>query len=198
VIAISRIQEKEQIMAIEYPDQVIATHRFQYCPMCKADLVRSPMFADNLPRTHCAKCGWTQLVSDCVCVAVIVWYEDGIVAIHSPDGKGPGFPAGIVEYGENPREAAIREVLEETGLEVEIARDMGWSYVYYIYFPGPTVYLLFEARATGGTLREGDEGPAQVYKLEELPPISAERHGSFSALKRFLEIRAASNAAGLD
>jgi len=42
-------------------------------------------------------------------------------------------------------EAAVREVLEETGLEVEIVRDLGWSYVFYLYFPGPTLYLLFEA-----------------------------------------------------
>ena len=172
---------------IAYAETVIPTHRFQYCPMCKALLKRDPLFADNIPRIHCAECGWIQLLTNCICVAVVVTYREGIVAIHPPDGEGAGFPAGIVEYGENPRDTAIRETLEETGLEVEIVRDLGWSFVSYQEFPGPTVYILFEARAIGGELREGDEGPAQVYSLETLPPISPVRHGSYTAWQRYLE-----------
>jgi len=172
---------------LTYAETVIPTHRFQYCPMCKAALKRDPLFADNIPRIHCMECGWIQLLTNCICVAVVVLYKDGIVAIHPPNGEGAGFPAGIVEYGENPRDTAIRETLEETGLEVEIVRDLGWSFVNYQDFPGPTLYVLFEARAIGGELREGDEGPAQFYTLETLPPISPVRHGSYTALQRYLE-----------
>ncbi len=172
---------------LTYADSVIATHRFQYCPMCKAPLKRDPLFDDGIPRIHCAACGWIQLLSNCICVAVVVKHQGGIVAIHPPDGDGAGFPAGIVEYGENPRDTAIRETLEETGLEIEIVRDLGWSFVTYDDFPGPTLYVLFEAQAIGGELREGDEGPAQVYVLDALPPISPKRHGSYTALKRYLE-----------
>jgi 8-oxo-dGTP diphosphatase len=111
-----------------------------------------------------------------------VKYKDGIVAIHPPDGQGAGFPAGIVEYGEDPKEAAIREALEETGLEIKIVRDLGWSFISYQDFPGPTLYVLFEAQAIGGELREGDEGPANVYLLRDLPSIPPERHGSYTAL----------------
>lgn len=172
---------------ITYSEMVIPTHRFQYCPICKAGLKRDALFADNIPRIHCAECGWIQLLTNCICVAAVVTYKNGIVAIHPPDGGGAGFPAGIVEYGENPWEAAIRETLEETGLEVEIVRDLGWSFVSYTEFPGPTLYVLFEARAIGGELREGDEGPAKVYSLDALPSISPVRHGSYTALKRYLQ-----------
>jgi 8-oxo-dGTP pyrophosphatase MutT (NUDIX family) len=172
---------------LTYPHNVIPTYRFQYCPMCKAPLSRDPLFADHIPHIHCAQCGWIRLVSNCICVALIVKYKDGIVAIHPPDGEGAGFPAGIVEYGESPQEAAIRETLEETGLEIEIVQDLGWSFVCYEVFPGPTLYVLFEAQAIGGELKEGDEGPAQVYALKDLPPIPVKRHGSYTALQRYLD-----------
>lgn len=171
---------------LQYPDSVIQTHRFQYCPMCKARLKRDVLFADNILHTHCKVCGWIQLVSNCICVATIVKHNDGIVVIQSPDGEGAGFPAGIVEYGENPQDAAIRETREETGLVVEIVRELGWSFVSYADFPGPTLYLLFEAQSIGGILREGDEGPVQVFALKDLPSISSGRHGSYMALKRYL------------
>ena len=171
---------------LSYTDNVIPTHRFQYCPMCKAPLKRDPLFADNIPHTHCVACGWIPLVSNCICVAVVAKYKDGIVVIQPPDGEGASFPAGIVEYGENPQDAAVRETLEETGLVVEIVRDLGWSFVCYDDFPGPTLYVLFEAQAIGGELREGDEGPVQVYAFNDLPPISPKRHGSYTALKRYL------------
>lgn len=36
-----------------------------------------------------------------------------------------GIPKGLVEPGEDPREAALRETGEETGLRVRIDRDLG-------------------------------------------------------------------------
>jgi len=36
-----------------------------------------------------------------------------------------GIPKGLIEEGEDPRAAAVRETLEETGLEVRIHADLG-------------------------------------------------------------------------
>ena len=172
---------------IDYPGNVIPTYRFQYCPMCREPLKQEALYADGISRLHCSECGWIQLVTNCICVAVVVHYGEAVVAIHTPDGEGVGFPAGIVEYGEDPSESAVREVREETGLVVEIVRDLGWSFVQNNQFPGPTLYLLFEAEVVGGELRGGDEGPVQVYTLADLPEISKKRHGSYIALQRYLE-----------
>jgi 8-oxo-dGTP pyrophosphatase MutT (NUDIX family) len=46
----------------------------------------------------------------------------------STDNRFPGIwecPAGRIEEGESPREAALRETKEESGLEVEIIKDLG-------------------------------------------------------------------------
>jgi ADP-ribose pyrophosphatase YjhB (NUDIX family) len=177
---------------LEYPDSVIPEFRFQYCPKCRTELSRKVLFDDNLPRVTCPACGWIYSLSNLVAVATVVTTADGgIVMIHPPGlpAKTPAaLPAGMLEYGESPQEAAVRETFEETGLEVEIVSEMGWFYhPGFNRWPGPTIYILFEARVTGGELRGSDEGPARIYALKDAPAISPQRAGSWRAMQVYLE-----------
>ena len=56
-------------------------------------------------------------------VGVLVFNEDSkkvLLVKHSQFAQNPegiyGFPAGQIELGESPKEAAVRELLQETGL----------------------------------------------------------------------------------
>lgn len=80
-------------------------------------------------------------------------------------------PGGAVEPGENLTEAAAREAFEETGLHVEIGREL-WS----VDIPagdGRTYEVHdFAATVTGGTLTPGDDAddarwvtPAELDRL---------------------------------
>ena len=100
-----------------------------------------------------------------------------------------GLPAGLVEYGESPEDAAVREVYEETGLESKITESLGWHYFDCDSWPGPMVQFFFQAEVTGGSLKGSDEGTAGIYALEDLPAISSIRTGSQMALEAYRKSR---------
>jgi len=62
-----------------------------------------------------------------ISAAIIV--EDGrVLMVRRAVGEGEllwQFPAGAIEAGESPEQAAVRETLEETGLKVEAASLIG-------------------------------------------------------------------------
>jgi hypothetical protein len=94
-----------------------------------------------------------------------VWLGDGVVALLPPGGplEAPtALPGGHVEYGESPEEAAVREVREETGLDVEVLRCLGW------YFNGAGSY------------------PGPIVRIERFPAISPRRRGSRLTMEAFL------------
>jgi 8-oxo-dGTP diphosphatase len=82
-------------------------------------------------------------------------------------------PGGRVEAGESVEEAVVREVKEETGLDIEIVRKIG-EYrekgfkdgVEYDYSPA-----CFLAKPVGGEIRrqESEIDEIKLLKLEEIP-----------------------------
>lgn len=46
--------------------------------------------------------------------------RSAFLVVKNKNGRHWGFPKGHMEYGESERQTALREVLEETGLKVEI------------------------------------------------------------------------------
>ena len=72
-------------------------------------------------------------------VAAIVTSSEGVLITRRVDGEPPwGFVTGKIESGESPADAAVREVKEETGLEVRIGDRIGdrvhpatgWTMIY--------------------------------------------------------------------
>jgi len=98
-------------------------------------------------------------------VAAVI-FEDGRVLLQRRDDTGRwGLPGGGVEPGESVRQALIREVREETGLEIEPLRLIGvYSdpvYHQVITYPDGNVihYVssVFECTVHAGTLTCGVE-----------------------------------------
>lgn len=111
-----------------------------------------------------AHVGQTTLLTPAV--AAVIYDRSGrVLLIRRGDGQGWSLPGGFLEPGERLAECAIREVQEETGLEVEVVRLIGIysdPAVNHITFPnGDQVQLVsatFECRVTGGEPRpDGEE-----------------------------------------
>ena len=168
-----------------YPETILPTLRFQFCPLCAARLTRDILFDDNIPRVNCPECGWIQLSSNAVAVVTVARKGDAIAAILPPGEDGVGLPAGLVEYGEDPAEAAVREVLEEPGLPARIVDCLGWIFVNRSTWPGPMVQMIYEAEITGGELKGSDEGEARLFSLDEFPAIASKRTGSQAAMQSY-------------
>jgi ADP-ribose pyrophosphatase YjhB (NUDIX family) len=91
-----------------------------------------------------------------------------------------GFPGGAIEPGERADEAAVREVREEIGLEVEPVALIGvYSGPEYAFaYPNgdrvQPVTLFFECRVVGGELRPDMQeivGARYFGPGDELPPV---------------------------
>jgi 8-oxo-dGTP pyrophosphatase MutT (NUDIX family) len=79
-------------------------------------------------------------------VSVIVFDDDGKVLMLKRSDNGCWcFPGGALELGERVEEAAAREVLEETGIEVGALQLFGvfsGPELHYIYPNGDEVYIV--------------------------------------------------------
>jgi NADH pyrophosphatase NudC (nudix superfamily) len=94
---------------------------FRYCPRCRNELTTRTR--GDRPRRVCpdAECGFVHWDNPVPVAAAIVERDDGVVLVRSR-GAPPtwfGLVAGYIEPGERPIEAAIREVREEIGLQVQ-------------------------------------------------------------------------------
>jgi ADP-ribose pyrophosphatase YjhB (NUDIX family) len=78
-----------------------------------------------------------------------------------------GLPGGSLEYGEQPEEAIVREVREETGLHICIERLL----LINSWLPD-RVGMYYLCRVTGGTFYPSDEvSEFSYFSLDDLPDV---------------------------
>jgi mutator protein MutT len=126
-----------------------------YCQQCGG--VTGERSIDGRMRPVCQSCGSVTYLDPKLAVAVVV-QRDGKVLLgrrgeHARAAGKWSFPAGFVERGEVVEEAAVREVREETGFQVELGPLVG-----LISSPGETVVLaVYTGSIVSGSERAADD-----------------------------------------
>lgn len=99
-----------------------------------------------------------------VSVAGAVVREDGrLLAIRRADNGTWELPGGVLDLEETPQEGVRREVLEETGIEVDVSELTG----IYKNMTRGVVALVFRCKPSGGTERTSAETAAVDWLTPE-------------------------------
>lgn len=120
---------------------------------------------------------------------VIVNDNNEVLLQHRSDNHLWGLPGGLLELEESIAECAIREVKEETNLDVELTRFLG-------VFNNPlmrwrekdearVIAFAFAAKVVGGSLRVNDSESLEMayFPFDQLPPIHSS--DNVEAIKAF-------------
>ena len=112
-------------------------------------------------------------------VAAVIFQDERVLLQRRDDNRQWGLPGGSVEPGESVRTAIIREVREETGLDVEPLRLIGVysdpaNHQIITYPDGNVIHYVssvFECAVRGGTLTCCEESlELAFFPPDALPP----------------------------
>lgn len=168
---------------------MLPIERPTYCPECGERLV--PRMIGGRERLTCPLCGYVHYVNPVPGVGVLIEMDGGVVLVKRGGRVKAGrwaLVSGYIEADESVEEAAVRECLEETGLQVELVDLLG----IYSFPEGPPasgIIVFYRARPAGGALHAGDDATdVKVFAPDALPPMPFRTHRQ--ALQRWLALRA--------
>jgi len=142
---------------------------FRFCPVCGNPL-RTLRLKQNEPhRLVCSKCDFILYLDPKLAVSSIVEMNGGIVLVKRDIGPMKGSwvtPGGYVDRGEEVKEAAIRETVEECGILTRVKDLLG----VYSYTGRLVVVITFISEYISGDLIAGDEvQDVKLCRSSEIP-----------------------------
>jgi ADP-ribose pyrophosphatase YjhB (NUDIX family) len=165
----------EATNAPEQPDAFLGMRPdLNYCAVCGTSLEDRYTFGRE--RRYCPHCQQTVFREHKVAAAALITRTDGSVLLvqraQSPCQGLWSLPAGFVDFDETPVAAAVRECLEETGLEIEITELLevlgGQGQT-----GGADIVIVYRGVQTGGALIPGDDASdAKFFSLDRLPTLA--------------------------
>lgn len=124
-------------------------------------------------RRVCPACGYVHFDDPKVAAVVFVEREQRVLLVQramNPERGKWALPGGYVDFGEDPAQAAVREVYEETGIRVTITELVA------VRSNGGPIVITYAAQAEHGTPFAGDDAHAVRWfsAHEALPELAFE------------------------
>jgi ADP-ribose pyrophosphatase YjhB (NUDIX family) len=157
-----------------------------YCPCCAHPL--EDRFVFGRTRRVCSSCGFIFFREHKVAAAAVVARDGKVLLVRRTMTPGQGkwtIPGGFVEFDEDPREAVVREVLEETGYQVKVVGLLDVIFGQE-HERGASLLIAYLAHILGDKPARGvDESEVDAigfFPPDRLPPVA------FEATQRAIEL----------
>lgn len=170
-----------------------------YCLLCGSKM--ETRVIENRDREICPACGW--IYYEALKVSAGVRIEKGGKLLLVQRGINPWkgkwyLPAGFVEVDEEPYQGAIREALEETGLQVKI-KNLAKVYTYTDDPRGSGIVVLYDAEILGGDLRLTPETlDAGFFSKDELEKMELAGTSARKQVDDWLQVNDSARTPGYD
>ncbi len=146
---------------------------------------------DGKVRKHCPKCDYINYRNPIPAAGAIIDNGQGILLVKRKYPPYIGdwcFPAGFMEYGESPQHCCIRELKEETGLDIKLKA----LFNVYAGHDDPrtrAVLILYLADADSFEPIPGDDAlEAEYFQFDKIPSnIAFASHRQ--AIKEYLDYK---------
>ena len=131
-----------------------------------------------------SKVGHEQIFLNFAGACVVNGNEEILLQRRSKEKEEWGFPGGAMEIGESAQEALIREVKEETGLDVKVDEFIGAYTKFFDEYPNgdkaQTICFLFKCSVIGGalTVDNKESHDLKFYNKMDIPKLFNKQHES--------------------
>ncbi|UCC80346.1 MAG: NUDIX hydrolase [Candidatus Zixiibacteriota bacterium] len=157
-------------MSIPDEHKLVEARDFKYCPWCASPLENRLL--DGKMRPACTACEYIWYKNPIPAAGAIIVSDNRLLLVKRKYPPGVGdwcIPAGFMEYDESAVKCCIREVKEETGLDIKIEK-LFWNYKGGDDPRSVVVLILYLATVVDGNLKPGDDAMETGYfDLENLP-----------------------------
>ena len=143
--------------------------KVKFCHICGTSLTDESTHGTE--KFNCSSCNHQVFLDPKLAVVVLAEKNNELLlvkrAIEPSIGKW-SFPSGYVDRGEIVEAAAIREVKEETGLNIQITDLIG----VYSKKHHPIVLVVYSAKIVGGEIEAGEESEeVAFFSTDNLPKM---------------------------
>lgn len=133
---------------------------WRHCPRCGSPLERGGAPEHEGAAVHCATCGFVAYDNPSATAEALVLRDGRLLVTRRARDPFAGMldlPGGFIEPDEHPEQTVRRELLEETGLEVEVGSLAGIFTDVYGDEGISTLNLFYWASVTGGVQQANDD-----------------------------------------